>query len=171
MSMPPSVESPRELLLEQLGHLLATESLLERRILPELVASTDDDELKRTFASHLEQTHRHVANLRRAFERLGAPAAGKPTPGLDGLRAERTQTVEQLAPALRPGYDCAAAMGAEHYEINAYDATVRLAVAMGAQEVSELLRQNLAQDVSALEQLAAHADRLAEEAVRDGSAR
>src|SRR5581483_7328757 len=86
MSMPPNVESPRELLLEQLGRLLATESLLERRILPELVSSTDDEDLKKTFAAHVEHTRRHVENIRKAFAALGAPPAGKPTAGLDGLR-------------------------------------------------------------------------------------
>jgi len=171
MSTPPSIESPRELLLEQLGRLLSTESVLSRRVLPELVSSTDDDELKRDFARHLEQTRLHAENIRKAFDALGSPPAGKPTPGLDGLRAEREQTVGQIAPALRPGYDCAAAMGTEHYEINAYDAAVRTAEALGEQHVADLLRANLAQDVAALDLLAAHADRLAKKAAGNHSAR
>jgi len=170
MSIPPNVESPRELLLEQLGRLLSTESLLERRVLPELVASTDDDELKQTFAAHVEHTRKHVANIRKAFDALGESPGGKPTPGLDGLRAEREQTVEQIAPALRPGFDCAAAMGAEHYEINAYDAAVRVAEAIGEQQVATLLRENLAQDEAALAVLAGHADRLARKAANGRTA-
>jgi Domain of unknown function (DUF892) len=91
--MPQSnVESPRELLLEQLGRLLSTESLLERRVLPELVSSSDDDELKKTFAAHVEHTRKHVANIRKAFEALNAPPAGKPTPRRPAAREPSRET-------------------------------------------------------------------------------
>jgi ferritin-like metal-binding protein YciE len=62
-------------------------------------------------------------------------------------------------------------MGAEHYEINAYDAAVRVAEAIGEQQVADLLRQNLAQDEAALELLASHANRLAEKAANGRSSR
>jgi ferritin-like metal-binding protein YciE len=52
-------------------------------------------------------------------------------------------------------------MGTEHYEINAYEAAIRLADALGATEVAGLLRSNLEQEVTALETLGKHADRLA----------
>ena len=46
-------------------------------------------------------------------------------------------------------------MGTEHYEINAYEAAIRLADALGAEEVAGLLRANLDQEVAALEKLGA----------------
>jgi hypothetical protein len=60
----------------------------------------------------------------------------------------------------------AAVMGTEHYEINAYEAAVRLANALDAAEVGRLPRRNLDQDVDALQRLGAEADRLTREAVR-----
>jgi ferritin-like metal-binding protein YciE len=58
-------------------------------------------------------------------------------------------------------------MGTEHYEINAYEAAIRLADALGEGEVARLLRANLEQEVQALEKLGAQADRLAELAVEE----
>ena len=52
-------------------------------------------------------------------------------------------------------------MGAEHYEINAYEAAIRLADAAGATEIGQLLRANLEEEIQALEKLGAQADRLA----------
>jgi ferritin-like metal-binding protein YciE len=57
----------------------------------------------------------------------------------------------------------AAVMGTEHYEINAYEAAVRLANALDAAEVGRLPRRNLD---DALQRLGAEADRLTREAVR-----
>jgi ferritin-like metal-binding protein YciE len=162
--MPPQVESARELLLEQLGLLLTTESALARLVLPELVQETKDDQLKELFSVHLEETRSHEENLRQAFTTIDEPPTGKPARGLDGLRAERAATIENLTPGLRAGYDCAAAMGAEHYEINTYEAAIRLAEALGEAAVAQLLRTNLKQEVASLEKLAAQADRLAAEA-------
>jgi ferritin-like metal-binding protein YciE len=52
-------------------------------------------------------------------------------------------------------------MGTEHYEINAYEAAIRLAHALGAEDVERLLRANLDQEISALGKLGEQADRLA----------
>lgn len=91
--------------------------------------------------------------------------SGKPAPGLDGLRTEREQKVQDVDPALRGGFDCSAAMGTEHYEINAYEAAIRLADVSGAGEVAHLLRANLEEEVAALGKLGKQADRLARLAV------
>ena len=69
--------------------------------------------------------------------------------------------------AIRPETEIAAAMGTEHYEINAYEAAIRLADALGADGVGGRLRANLEQEVAALEKLGKHADRLAKQAVEE----
>jgi ferritin-like metal-binding protein YciE len=61
-------------------------------------------------------------------------------------------------------------MGTEHYEINAYEVAIRLADALGAEDVGGLLRANLEQEVGALEKLGAQADRLAQLAVEQPTA-
>jgi ferritin-like metal-binding protein YciE len=167
MTIPPQVESARDLLLEQLGTLLTTEETLVKRVLPELVQELQDAELRAAVAEHLEQTRGHVGNVQRAFLALGAVPKGSPAPGLDGLVAERRSKIEELVPGLRAGFDCAAAMGTEHYEINAYEAAIRLADALGETEAASLLREVLDQEVAALGTLGEQADRLARLAVEE----
>jgi ferritin-like metal-binding protein YciE len=161
--MPPSVDSGKKLLLEQLGQLLTVETTLAKLVLPHLAQTIMDDDLKQLVRKHLSETKTHVENVKQAFKALGAEPAGKPGPGLDGLRAERETKVGEIAPGLRAGFDCAAARGTEHYEINLYDAAIRVATALGEGDVADLLRTNLAQETGALEQLAAQADRLAQQ--------
>jgi ferritin-like metal-binding protein YciE len=48
--------------------------------------------------------------------------------------------------------------------VNAYEAAIRVADALGAEEVGGLLRANLEQEVTALERLGREADRLAQRA-------
>lgn len=165
LKLPPDVTTPRDLLLEHLGRLLTIEDTLAKRILPQLAEEIPDPDLKQVVSDHLQETRRHADRVREAFSTLQADPAGRPAIGLDGLRTERESTAPQVAPALRPGVDCEAAMGTEHYEINAYDAAIRLAEALGAAETSELLRANLSEETAALDKLAVQADRLAEQAV------
>jgi ferritin-like metal-binding protein YciE len=161
MRTPPHVESARDLLLEELGKLLTIEETLAKRVLPQLVQQTQDEQLAAAVSEHLEQTRTHVGNVQRAFVALGEVPAGKPAAGLDGLVQERESKVSDVVPGLRGGFDCAAAMGAEHYEINSYEAAIRLADALGAEEVAGLLRAVLDQEVAALAKLGQQADRLA----------
>jgi ferritin-like metal-binding protein YciE len=91
--------------------------------------------------------------------------AGKPAYGLDGLRTEHDATAPSVVRGVRSLVHCAAAMGTEHYEINAYEAAIRLADALGAGDVGGLLRANLEQEIGALQKLGAQADRLASAAV------
>jgi ferritin-like metal-binding protein YciE len=165
MNMPPQIENARDLLLERLGVLLTMEGTLVNRVLPQLTRELQDDELRKAVTEHLEQSRGHVGNVQRAFLELAAVPAGRPAPGLDGLVAERQAQINDIATALRAGFDCAAAMGTEHYEINAYEAAIRLADSLGETEVSSLLRLNLEQEVEALGKLGEQADRLAQAAV------
>lgn len=161
LKLPPQVETPSELLLEELGRLLTIETTLARLVLPQLLLELEDKELSQVVQEHLTQTRSHIGNVKEAFLALGEVPAGRPAYGLDGLRTEHQATSGQVGPSVRPSVHVAAAMGAEHYEINAYEAAIRLADALGAQEVGRLLRANLEQEMQALEKLGAQADRLA----------
>jgi ferritin-like metal-binding protein YciE len=162
---PPQVETARDLLVEELGRLLTVEETLARRLLPLLVSEISDEELQQVVQEHEEETRGHAARIREAFSALEEEPAGKPAIGLDGLGREAEALMPEVAPALRPNVQCEAAMAAEHYEINAYDAAIRLAEAMGSDEASALLRANLAEETEALRKLAAQSERLARLAV------
>ena len=165
LKLPPQIESGRGLLLEELGKLLTVEETLVKLVLPELLSSIDDDELKSVVSGHLEETRGHVGNVQRAFLELGEVPSGRPAYGLDGLRTEHRVLAPQVVPGARGSVHVAAAMAAEHYEINAYEAAIRLADALEARETSVLLRAILEQEIAALEQLGAQADRLGRAAV------
>jgi ferritin-like metal-binding protein YciE len=171
VKIPPQVETARDLLLEDLGRLLTIESTLATRVLPLLVHEIKDGELQQAVREHLDETYGHEERVKEAFGALEAEPSGRPALGLDGLVTERESTIPEVATGLRPGVTCAALMGTEHYEINAYEAAIRLADALGAEEVAGLLRANHRQEVAALEKLARHADRLARLAVEEAAIR
>ncbi|HEU5362527.1 MAG TPA: DUF892 family protein [Gaiellaceae bacterium] len=170
MKLPPQVEGGRELLVEELGRLLTIEETLAKMVLPKLLLEVEDQDLKRVVQEHLQETRGHAGNVKEAFLALGVMPAGKPAYGLDGLRTEHEATAPKVARGVRGLVHCSAAMGTEHYEINAYEAAVRLADALGAGDVGGLLRANLEQEISALEKLGKEADRLAEAAVDERTA-
>lgn len=132
LALPPQVEDGRELLLEQLGRLLTIEETLTRLVLPELLLELQDEELGRVVREHLGETRGHVGRVKEAFLALGALPSGRPAYGLDGLRTEHKASAPHVVPGARTLVHCVAAMGTEHYEINAYEAAIRLADALGA---------------------------------------
>jgi ferritin-like metal-binding protein YciE len=168
---PPRIETAGQLLLKQLSKLITIEETLVRTVLPKLKQETQDDQLGEAFADHLEQTRKHVRNVRAAFDELGASPKGGGDQVLDAAKKEREQQVQQLAPALRDGFNASTAMGTEHHEIAEYEAAIRLAEALGHVGVSALLRENLEEEVQALERLGAHATRLAEQGAKEPAVR
>ncbi len=171
VKLPPNVETGRDLLLEQLARLLTIEEHLGRVILPHLAQQLQDGELAGLVREHREETIGHVERVKQAFDALGERPFGRPALGLQGLKTEREALSPDLAPALRPMLDCQAAMGTEHYEINAYEGAIRLAEALGEATVDELLKANLQEEVEALRKLAGQADRLARLSVESRTAR
>jgi ferritin-like metal-binding protein YciE len=109
--------------------------------------------------------------VRTAFAELGASASGGEDKVLDAGKQEREDEVEQLAPALRDGLNASTAMGTEHHEIAEYEAAIRIAEALGYERVSTLLRENLREEVDALEKLGAHATRLAQQGAQQPAIR
>ncbi|HEY5661208.1 MAG TPA: DUF892 family protein [Gaiellaceae bacterium] len=156
---------------KQLGKLLTIEETLARTVLPKLQQETKDEQLGQTFAEHLEQTRGHADNVRTAFAELDAPVNGGQDDVLDAARQEREHEVQQLAPALRDGFNASAAMGTEHHEIAEYETAIRLAEALGHERVSSLLRENLREEVDALEKLGSHATRLAQQGAQQPAVR
>ena len=168
---PPQVRSAEQLLQKQLSKLIVIEEVLARSVLPKLKQEASDGLLQQSFAEHLEQTRKHVENVRAAFGELGRSPRGGEDKILDAARKEREEQVQQLAPALRDGFNASAAMGTEHHEIAEYETAIGLAEALGHDSVSTLLRTNLRDEVQALETLAGHFTRLAEQGAKEPAVR
>jgi ferritin-like metal-binding protein YciE len=165
VKLPPQVETPLELLLDELGQLLTVEETLARVVLPKLARELQDDELRSTVQRHLEQTRGHAGRIGLAFRALDRPPAGRPAPVLDAMRDEHETRAPTVWGALRPVLDCAAAVDTERYEIGLYTAAIGLADALDLAEVARLLRETVAEEEAALDELTGHADRLTRLAV------
>jgi ferritin-like metal-binding protein YciE len=146
------IEEPRGLLLEQLKTMLYVEQMLAQKVIPELVAQTENSELKQGLTLHSTQTHEHIVNLRHAFELLDSNPESMDDPALDGLRKQHEQLVKQLdSPKLKDLANVEAVVKTEQLEIGAYSALLELVRAMKlGTELEELLQKNLDDEEQAL---------------------
>jgi ferritin-like metal-binding protein YciE len=158
---PPTVTSPRELLVDDLKRLLTVETTLAKTMLPKLIEEVSDDELKSALEEHLEETRTHADNVKQSLQELGEDEAGKDAPALDGLKREHDSGISEVAPDLRDSFDAGAAIGTEHYEIAIYSSALLLAQANGGGKVAKLIGENLDQEFAALRKLEAISERLA----------
>ena len=72
-----SVNTLQELLIEEIKDIYDAEKQLVKA-LPKMAKVASNPELKQGFMNHLEETKNHVTRLETVFERLSAPAKGKP---------------------------------------------------------------------------------------------
>jgi ferritin-like metal-binding protein YciE len=161
---PPRVNTPRDLLLDDLKRLLTVETTLAKMMLPKLIQEVENENLKSALEQHHEETKQHVENVQQVFQQLGEQPEGKEAPGLEGLKQEHESGVAEVAPALRASFDAGAAIGTEHYEIAIYSSAVLLAGSLGEQEAASLLGTNLEQEFAALKKLEGIAQQLAHQA-------
>ena len=155
---------PRELFLHELGDVLYAERTLVKT-LPKLQEEASDEELALGFEEHLEQTRQHVKNVEAAFEKLGEQPKAEKCPGIDGIKQEHDDFVAKESPSqdVLDAFLTGAAARTEHYEIAAYEGLVATAEAMGETEVVELLGENLAQELEALDKVKSIGKRLAKQ--------
>ena len=153
---------PRELFLHELGDILYAEKLLVKT-LPKLAEESTDDALRAGFTEHLEETRQHVENVERAFEALGEKAKAQKCPGIEGIKKEHDQFMQEEQPSkdVADLFLTGAGARTEHYEIAAYTGLVISAKALGESECASLLSENLAQEKQALSKLESVAKRLA----------
>ena len=157
----PEMSEPRELFLHELGDILYAENVLVKT-LPKLAREATDPDLRTGFEMHLEQTRKHVDNVKQVFETLGEKAKAEKCPGIDGITAEHDEFMKEEKPTsdICDLFLTGAGARAEHYEIAAYTGLVISAKALGETKAAQLLEQNLAEEKEALKTLEAAAMRL-----------
>jgi ferritin-like metal-binding protein YciE len=156
------MQDPRELFLHELGDILYAERVLVDA-LPKLQEEAADKELAAAFKSHLAETKSHAKNVEQAFKALGEKAKAEKCPGIEGIRKEHDEFVEQEAPSpeVLDTFLTGAGSRSEHYEIAAYEGLITTARAMKEAEVVKLLSANLADEKHALATMKAIGQRLA----------
>jgi ferritin-like metal-binding protein YciE len=162
--MPTKMDDPRELFLHELGDLLYAENTLVKS-LPKLAKEASDRELQKGFEAHLEETRKHVDNLRQVFDAIGEKPKAEQCPGIDGITREHDEFMreEKPSPQITDMFLTGAGARAEHYEIAAYTGLITMAKALGESDALPLLQANLEQEKAALAKLENTATRLSRE--------
>ena len=143
------IMSLREVLIDELRDLYSAENQLVKA-LPKTAKGSESAELKQIFTQHLEETKGHVVRLQQAFELLGKKPTGKHCKGMEGAIDEVKEALgEEEEGALLDAGIVGAAARVEHYEIAGYSAAISIAAVLGEGEIVGLLKQTLAEELTA----------------------
>lgn len=115
--------------------------------LSEMAEAAADEETKKAFSLHREQTEGQVERLKQVFEMMGQEPKGKVCPAIDGILKEGKEVLEEYAdsPALDAGL-IAAAQAVEHYEMARYGTLATWAVHLDMPDAAELLDETLEEE-------------------------
>lgn len=132
----------REAFLDELKDLLDAELQL-LKALPKMAKAAQNEGLRVAFQEHQGQTADQIKRLGQVFGAFEEPMRGKKCKGMKGLIEEAQDLIEEDEgdAAL-----IAAAQKAEHYEIAAYGTLMSWAVALGHEEVVQILRETLEEE-------------------------
>lgn len=150
----PQMTSPRDLFMHELKDVYYAEKQLTK-VLPELAREASDRELTQAFQQHLNETRSQIQNLEQVFKNCGQRAEGEQCPGIDGLKEEHDQFMQEhdATGDVRDMFLTGAAARTEHYEIAAYTGLVGMARALGDSDSTKLLQENLKQEKEALKKV------------------
>ncbi len=162
----PEITSPRDLFLHELGDIMYVERALSTEVLPKLVSEVQDEEFRAALEEHLEQTKRHLANVKKVFDEMGETPHAERCLGFEGLKAEHEKLVDEASSELIDSIDLGAAARTECYEIAAYEVLRRMAKAMGEDRAVELLDSNLSEEKEALRLVEKIATRVSKESAQ-----
>ena len=143
------IKTMDDLFVHTLLDIYYAEKQIEKA-LPKMVEKASSTELRDGFASHLEQTHQHVARVEKVFQMHGHSPKGVTCPAIDGIIAEAddiagdTDSPEVLDAAL-----AAAAQAVEHYEITRYGSLIAWARELGRNDSADILEDTLAEEKAA----------------------
>ena len=139
-----------ELFLEELKDIYWAEKHL-LKALPKMQKAATSEELKQSFADHLEVTREQVTRLEEAFELLDEKAQGKKCEAMDGLTKEAEGIIEdtEAGTLTRDVGLIMAAQKVEHYEIATYGSLAQLAKTLGKTELADLMVQTLEEEKEA----------------------
>ncbi len=160
-----TIETPRDLYVHKLGAALKMENTI-LEMLPELEEKANDTELKNALRQHYGETQRHVANLERAFDALGADADESPCPTIEGLEKEGQANLKMVDEGLNDHVIIGGVTETEHHEIAVYEGLITKAEAMGEQDVVALLQENLENEEATLQKAQQTAQQLAQGAAQ-----
>jgi ferritin-like metal-binding protein YciE len=159
----------REAFVDELRDLFDAELQL-LKALPKMIKAAQNEGLRAAFQEHQSQTADQVTRLGEVFAAFEEKARGKKCKGMKGLIEEAQDLIEEEEgdAAL-----IAAAQKAEHYEIAAYGTLISWAIALGHDEVVQLLKETLDEEKATDKKLTVIAQTVvnSQESLRDSEER
>ncbi|MGN6127278.1 MAG: YciE/YciF ferroxidase family protein [Humibacter sp.] len=144
--------NPRELLEYRIGSAISMEDD-SLSMLGELEGAAQSEDIKQMFRHHADETRQQMTNLERVCQELQISPAEEPNATTKGLAREGKSLIHKSDPVLLDSVVLSAALETEHAEIAAYQSLICTADALGLQEVSRLLTENLGQEQHTSEEL------------------
>jgi ferritin-like metal-binding protein YciE len=139
----------RETFLEELGDIYDAEKQL-LKALPKMAQAAQNEDVRRAFEEHLEQTEGQVERLEQVFEVIGEEAKTKGCQVMAALVKEGDEIIKNHRG------DAAlicAAQKVEHYEIASYGSLQSWARMLGEEDAADLLEETLDEERDTDEQL------------------
>ncbi|HEV2853960.1 MAG TPA: ferritin-like domain-containing protein [Thermoanaerobaculia bacterium] len=137
------MDSLRKLYVDELKDLYSAEKQI-LQALPRMAKKASNEQLKKAFETHVEETRGQVERLDRIFELLGKSSRGKKCKGMEGLLEEGKEMMqEDMEPEVMDAALIAAAQKVEHYEISGYGTVRTYAQLLGEDQHVKLLQQTL----------------------------
>jgi len=144
-----AITSLNELFVHTLRDIYYAENHLTK-VVPELIETAWNSDLKTLFREHLDETRGHIGRLEQVFALLGEKPAGEKCAAIEGITAETRELIGQISDkTTRDAALIAAAQAVEHYEITRYGTLVAWAKALDHEEIQDLLRATLAEEKAA----------------------
>ena len=103
-------------------------------------------QLKQQLRHHREETQAQIRNLEQAFSTLGMEPTERPCPAIEGIEKEGESNLGMAAETLYDAIILAGAAETEHHEIAVYESLIVHATALGHDDISSLLQENLEQE-------------------------
>jgi len=160
-----------DVLIDELRDMYSAENQLVKA-LPKLSKGAKNNELKRLFSDHLEETKGQIERLKNVFSILGAEPTGEHCNGMEGVIEEGADALEKDEEGA--SFDSGiigAALRTEHYEIAGYTATIAMAKTLKMPDVAELLKQNLNEEENAAEKVLAVGQAILTQSAREPESR
>jgi ferritin-like metal-binding protein YciE len=120
------------------------------KALPKMAKEADDQELKKAFTDHLEETEGHIERLEKAFGMIDKTARAKKCDAILGIIEEGKEVMEKAndKEILDAGL-IASGQAAEHYEIARYGTLCAWAKLIGKPQIANLLHETLEEEKKA----------------------
>jgi ferritin-like metal-binding protein YciE len=141
-----TINNLEQLYFDQLRDLYSAETQLVAA-LPEMVASASNEELKKAFSDHLEETRNHVLRLERIAAEHSIEISGEDCDAMRGLIKEAKKHLSSTPSGdVRDAVLIASANRVEHYEIAAYGVTKAFAKVLNYDSAVSLLDETLEEE-------------------------